>query len=454
MPNKVKQKNISFDTVSVLNATRNGASPYYQNSVPVAVPRDIERLRMIGDIITGDEIIKNEFLSSLWNRIGKTYIKNKIYNNPWSFMKQGELMLGEIIQEIFVELAKPFQYDPAVAESELQKREKPDVRAAYHIMNYQKFYKATTSDADLKQAFISWDGLYSLVGKITESLYTGANYDEFLTMKYMIAREILDGMLPTHAIGAVSTADEMSEAMVQVKALSDSLTFLSPDYNRAGVHNFTLKDDQYLLVSTAFNARMDVQSLATAFNMDKVEFLGHVVLVDSFGKLDTARLGELFAGDPTYKEIGQDDLDKLAAVPAVLVSRDYLMVFDNLNEFRTRDNEQGLYRNHWFHVWRTFSASPFENAVLLQADAPTVTAVTVTPATATLPVGGSVKLSVAVTGTNFPPAGVTWQSDNENVTVDGNGNVKVLTGATGTATITATSVYDTTKTGKSTITVE
>ena len=65
MPNKVKQKNISFDTVSVLNATRNGASPYYQNSVPVAVPQDIERLRMIGDIITGDEIIKNEFLSSL-----------------------------------------------------------------------------------------------------------------------------------------------------------------------------------------------------------------------------------------------------------------------------------------------------------------------------------------------------------------------------------------------------
>ena len=144
----------------------------------------------------------------------------------------------------------------------------------------------------------------------------------------------------------------------------------------------------------------------------------------------------------------------LAAVPAVLVSRDYLMVFDNLNEFRTRDNEQGLYRNHWFHVWRTFSTSPFENAVLLQADAPTVTAVSVTPATATLPVGGSVKLSVAVTGTNFPPAGVTWQSDNENVTVDGNGNVKVLTGATGTATITATSVYNTTKTGKSIITVE
>ena len=148
---------------------------------------------------------------------------------------------------------------------------------------------------------------------------------------------------------------------------------------------------------------MDVQSLATAFNMDKVEFLGHVVLVDSFGKLDTARLGELFAGDPTYKEIVQNDLDKLAAVPAVLVSRDYLMVFDNLNEFRTRDNEQGLYRNHWFHVWRTFSTSPFENAVLLQADAP---------------------------------------------------NVKVLTGATGTATITATSVYNTTKTGKSIITVE
>mgnify|MGYP000075391992 FL=1 len=71
------------------------------------------------------------------------------------------------------------------------KREIPDVRAAFHILNYQKFYKATISNDQLRQAFLSWQGITDLIAKIVDSMYTGANYDEFLTMKYMLARNIL-----------------------------------------------------------------------------------------------------------------------------------------------------------------------------------------------------------------------------------------------------------------------
>ena len=38
-----------------------------------------------------------------------------------------------------------------------------DVRAAFHTMNYQKFYKATISNDQLRQAFLSWQGITDLI---------------------------------------------------------------------------------------------------------------------------------------------------------------------------------------------------------------------------------------------------------------------------------------------------
>ena len=113
------------------------------------------------------------------------------------------LEYGETIEEIFVNIAKPFQFDPGVAESEVFKREIPDVRATFHIMNYQKFYKSTVNNDQLRQAFLSVDGITDLIAKIVDAMYTGANYDEFLTMKYLLARHILDGRMNVVTIPTV-----------------------------------------------------------------------------------------------------------------------------------------------------------------------------------------------------------------------------------------------------------
>ena len=84
---------------------------------------------------------------------------------------------------------------------------------------------------------------------------------------------------------------------------------------------------------------------------------------------------------------------------------------------------------------------------------PTVTAVTVSPSAATVTQGQGIQLSATVTGTNFPPKGVTWKSNVSTTTVDANGYVSVSTGGTaGQVTITATSVYDPEKSGTATIT--
>ena len=442
---------LTNSSVDILNAIRNNATQNYRDYVPKATP-DADSIRQIGAIIMDYPALQNEFLSALVNRIGRVLITSKMYDNPWAFFKKGLLEFGESVEEIFVNIAKPFQFDPAVAENNVFKREIPDVRAAFHIMNYQKYYKATISNDQLRQAFLSWQGISDLIAKIVNAMYTGANYDEFQTMKYMLARHILDGHMYPVEIPAVET-DNMKSIVSVVKGVSNKFTFLSPNYNLAGVQTYTAKNEQYMLINSQFDATMDVEVLASAFNMDKAEFSGRRVLVDSFGSLDTARLAELFAGDSTYEEIGSDELEALDAIPAILVDKDWFMIFDNFYNFTEQYNGEGLYWNYWYHVWKTFSVSPFANNALFIPGTPGVTSVTVTPKTATVSAGQSVQLSAEVVTTNFAPKSVTWSVNSEHATVDNSGKVTVLSSAPASTsiTVTATSTYDTSKKGTATV---
>ena len=454
MATKPKIVTLTNSSVDILNVIRNNATVNYHDYVPEATA-DADSIREIGAIIMDNPQLQNEFLSALVNRIGRVLITSKMYDNPWSMFKKGMLEFGETIEEIFVNIAKPFQFDPSVAETNLFKREIPDVRSAFHIMNYQKYYKTTIQNDQLRQAFLSWEGITDLIAKIVDAMYTGANYDEFQTMKYMLAKNILNGRLTPVTIPAVSSAN-MKDIVSTIKGTSNKLEFLNDEYNVAGVKTHTKKADQYLLINSEFDAVMDVEVLASAFNMDKAQFAGHRVLVDGFGDIDIDRLNILFADDPTYTQLTKDELTALNTIPCIMVDKDYFMIFDNFYNFTEQYNGEGLYWNYWYHVWKTFSVSPFANNVLFIPATPTVTSVTISPSSLSVGAGQSASLSATVSTTGFAPKTVTWSSNTEGVTVDASGNVKVNKDVNSRteAIIKAVSTYDTSKFGTCTITVE
>lgn len=449
MPTIPKTQTLNASSVDILNAIRNSASTNYRDFVPQA-SNTAESIRRIGEIVMQYTPLQNEFLNALVNRIARVIITSKMYSNPLSMFKKGLIDFGETIEEIFVNIANPHQYDVEESENKVFSREIPDVRAAFHTLNYKKFYKQTIQNKDLNQAFLSWDGITDLISKIVNAMYTAANYDEFVTTKYMLAKAILDGRLSAITVDA----NDATGAVTKIKGVSNALTFMSNNYNAAGVQTFTDKDDQYLLVNSQFDSEIDVEVLASAFNMSKAEFMGHRILIDGFGTLDVARLNALFKDDPNYEEPSQDTLTALNAIPAVLVDKNFFMIFDNMYEFTENYNGQGLYWNYFYHTWKTFSMSPFANALVFVPAVPSVTSVTVSPTAITCKKGQSVQLSVSVETENYAPKTVNWKSDTDGVTVDINGHVTVATSVTAkTAKITATSTYDNTKSGECTVTI-
>lgn len=451
-------QNLNATSADILNAIRNSASANYRDYVPSASLLQ-NNIREIGAVIMNYPALQNEFLTALVNRIGRVIITSKSYSNPWEMFKKGYLDFGETVEEIFVNIAKPFEYDPAVAETKVFAREIPDVRAAFHILNYQKFYKATIQNEQLRQAFLSWQGITDLISKITDSMYTAMNYDEFLAMKYLLARHILNGELYP-VTSAEASAENAKTIASQIKGVSNNLEFMTTKYNLAGVATFTNKPDQYLIVNADFDAVMDVEVLAAAFNMDKAEFMGQRIMIDSFGNMDVGRLDELFAGDDNYVSLTDEELAALDSIPAVLVDRDWFMIFDNLMNFTEQYNGQGMYWNYWLHAWKTFSISPFANAIVFVPGEPSVTGITITPATATMAPGSSLLFSAAVETVNFASQKVNYTIDydgavTEHATVDIYGNVYITPDANvgDEFTVTATSAVDDEVTATATITI-
>lgn len=467
MPSIPEKKNLTASAADVVNSIRSEVGGTFADQVPAAINEGqvlsdgtvatremaLGTLRQIGDVITTFQPLANAFLSALVNRIGRVIINSKMYSNPWAGFKRGLLEYGETIEELFVNIVQAQDFDPETAENEVFKRKIPDVRSAFHTMNYQKFYKTTVSNDQLRQAFLSFEGISDLIGKITEALYTSANYDEYLVMKYMLCYAMEHGAFHPVTI-AQPTAANSNSVVTTLKATSEKLQFLSADYNQAGVYNHTPKGDQYFIMTADFSSIVDVETMARAFNIDKVTLMGHTVIIDqfTFTTSETARLQELLGTQYTALTTSL-----FADVPCVCVDRDFFMIFDNFQNMTEQYNGEGLYWNYWLHQWKTFSTSPFANAVIFTDETPAVSAVAVTPSALTMGKGTSTQFTATVTNAGFASTGVTWSiSDQQsaNTRIDGQGRLYIAQDESAiTITVTATSVFDTGKSNTATVNV-
>ena len=415
---------------NVLNVIRQNATAVYQDRIPEATA---ENLHEVGDAILTYEAQANEFVNALVNRIGLVILNNRMATNPLAALKKGRLAVGETIEEVYIDVIKAQTYDPRAAQDTLFKRHLPNVSSVFHSVDSQLNYPLTISNEQLRKAFMSYDSLDRFIAGLVDSMYKSATLDEFIQMKQLISEWNNNGRFIVEPIAPVTDAASAREAMIKIKAVSDGMTIFNNQMNYAGVWTSTPKDEQYLITTPDFNARMDVDVLAAAFHMDKAEFAGHVIVVDNIG------------------DLGDDGIE------AILVDKNWYQVYDYLRTFKTAYNGEGLYWNYFYHVWMVYSLSPFANAVAFGTATPTVTKLTVTPTTATVKAGGTVQITTTVTGTGDPTSkcsfALTGNTDPETV-VNTMGKVILGSKETGpTITVTATSVQDTSKTATCTITV-
>lgn len=358
MSRRIANSTLNASTIDIMNVIRQNASYEYQQNVPkVAKASDIPR---VGEVIYGTPALANQFINALVNRIAIVRVQSATFNNPYSILKKGYIEFGETIEDIFVSIAKAVDFDPEKAAQREFQRTIPDVRSAFHTMNWRVMYPVTIQDEDLKQAFLSIDGVQNLIAKIVESVYTAAEYDEFLLFKYLLIKAISHGKINSKSVGDGTNLDT---AAVQFRGTSNLITFMSDKYNELKVKNNTPKDRQVIFMDSLFNAEFDVNVLASAFNMDKADFMGRLFLIDNWTEFDNARFDVIRANSDGIEEVTSAELALLANVKAVILDENWFQVYDNNNKFTEDYVASGLYWNYFYHTWKTVSNSPFANAI-------------------------------------------------------------------------------------------
>ncbi|MBQ1551010.1 MAG: hypothetical protein IIZ67_02815, partial [Bacilli bacterium] len=315
-----------------------------------------------------------------------------------------------------------------------------------------------------------------LIDEIISSLYEGYKYDKYIVNKYMLCRRILDGTVTSVQIAnyASLTPRERVSAMKNVSSL---MTFRNPNYNPAGLRIATPFKDQIMIMNTDFESTLTTEVLATSYFINEASFKTNLALIDGYGNHDSARLLEVL-GDQ-YTAFTDAELTALNTIPASIIDREWFQnktySLDGAMETQVEDvmssssagirrtsffNPETLRNNHWLHYWGIKSTSPFKQAVVFTTESVAVSSVTVSPATATLASGqvGKLTLTATVVTTGFANKAVVWTVDDasaaDGVVITQDGELTVPADVSvESITVTATSVYDKTKTGTATITI-
>lgn len=423
-------------TYDIINAIRNSAGDSFRNYVPLADP---ENVVAVGQGILINQTVQNEFITSLVDRIGLVVVRAVSLKNPLAKFKKGLLDQGRTIEEIFTDITKAKKYDPEDAEATVFKRQIPNVKTLFHERNRQDFYEQTIQDESLKSAFVSWANFEGFISSIINAIYNSAEVDEFEYMKLLIDNYYSKGLFTV--IPVTKPTDEAT-AKTFIKKLRGTVGKMtlpsgSRDFNSLAVRTRSDVNDLHLIIDADLQAEVDVDVLAKAFNMDKTNFIGNVTVIDGFAS---------------------------TGLEAVLVDKEWFMVYDNLMKLETIRNPKGLYWNYFYHVWQTLSVSRFANAVaFVSGTIPAVSQVIVNPTILSVKAGQSFTFEAVVRandGQKYVPAWTvtagTGTALKAGTKIDATGKLTVDPTQTGQLSVKATVTFNTDKTsvGESVVTIQ
>lgn len=327
----------------------------------------------------------NQFIDQLVMRIGDTFVHQQSFKNPLGVFKKSKMMYGDTLQEIIPKWIRAHSYiDDA---EDVFKMARPDVATWYHSLNRRDRYDITVNEPELRTAFIDSYGLNRLTAAFMNAPINSDQYDEYRIMLQLLAFYNNKWGFYQHHLSAAPTDETTGkEFLTAVRAYAGKLKFPNTIYNCNAIEDvpvFVKPSELVLLLTPDTQAAIDVNTLASVFQLDKADIKYRTVEVDEF---------------------------PMPNVVALLTTEDFFQCRDIVYETTSAYNPKTLGTNYFLHHWGIYSVSPFVPAIAFTTgDGTSVTTVTqsVTGMTATIDnetpdKGDTTAIKVKLTGTLDP----------------------------------------------------
>lgn len=421
--------------VNSLNRIREISSTIYHQYIPII--DDTTDISAIGQPVLTVPQVANEFMSQLVNRIVYTQFEVKYFENPLQVLEGDQIPLGYAGQEIYVNPATGRKFNVDDFAGLLQKYE-ADVKVQYFEVNLDLQYPVTVSRHKLKQAFVSWDALNEFIDSLSNSLYNGAYIDEYRFTKNLVSSAYNSNMAQIVEISAPTTEELAKQFITQARTFYLNFQTPSTEYNAwslAGgkgrpITTWTNPEDIIFLIRNDIRAYLDVNVLASAFNIDKSTLLGNILPIDNFDVYSTESGKKIFDGSGILGFIGDKKWFRIKRQDMYL------------DEFYNANNRTWQY---YLNLTKMYQYSLFSDGVIFATTLPTVTITNLdynNTNNITLTVGESEGLDINVTPPSANTPAITYEiSDAAIASIETDDNndryIKVTGVKAGEATLTA-----------------
>lgn len=348
------------------------------------------------NVIKNYPAVTNSFITTLTNKVTKSLLYSKIYQNQLKELKKGALEYGDSIEELFVQMAQVkgftanWESGSATPEADLIKKLVPKVSALYIQMNVDYKGKTTVMDKALRKAFLNSNGLQGLVGQIVGSITSAMEFQEFKLTKATLNTLVKEGKsirfngtdttIQTNTIavgtnGAIKQGpycvDVSSGGTFDPKKLSQELReavglmkFPSTKFNIAKELTWSQPEEMMLITTPQVIADLDVNVLASAFNMSKADLNTRTILVDEMpgGIFKNSSSGNITSKMPEDLTSASGVTVETGKLPkAILVSKDLIQIWDTHQGTGTFHNPEGEYTNYFANREGIFATCLFAN---------------------------------------------------------------------------------------------
>lgn len=319
--------------INILNALRNRMSLEYSNRIPEATR---ENISSIYEELLNTVPIRNDFVNSLIGLVVSQRINSTMFENPLGVLKKEPMRYGAVEEEIYINMAKGYQFNQFASVNDLFAYYKSSVMSAYHKLTTPMQYAVTITFDNLRNAFLSEYGIRDLINAKVQSLFSAANYDEFLCMKSICTSAYDSNVIyPVH-VDPITTKESAENFTQLMKEYIGNMRFPHPEYNIAGADSTSNDDSIFYLTTPKYDSMLDVKVLQTAFNLGKVDIRAKKILVDKFDNPN---------------------------IVALLFDMRFFNVKENFRQLSDSRNGAALTWNYFYTVSEMFSYSPFFNII-------------------------------------------------------------------------------------------
>lgn len=313
--------------------------------------------------------LRNKFIQSLVNRIAYTKFQMDYFENPLRELANDELPLGAIGQDIYVNPARGRVYNIDDFAGLLAKYES-DVKAEYTEINFDVQYPVTIIRKELEKAFTTWGDFESFLMGISQSLYNGAYIDDYNYTRKLITNAYKNNavQMETFSFSNPSAPTEGELKSLISKLRETYLNFQAPStsynaWSKVGGYGKSIVSwsnprDIVVFLSNKLASAIDVNVLASAFNIDKTDLMGRVYYVPDFSQKDDEG-NVVVDGSNIY---------------AFICDRRWFKIRDKdmfMDEFYNANNRSW---QSYLNVIKAFNYSLFANGLMFVASVPSISA--------------------------------------------------------------------------------